>query len=481
MTVLQLVHNDQTVTFETLGGDNSGDLCVIEGSRAITDAPTKGRVYDTFLALGGGADETAVAKFRAAVAVRLDRMAEHALVGQPAPVYLREEVTGESGARLARVFGITHAYQDGAFDWSLYRGRVVIAITIERDAVWVSEWTYSQLATSVSYGASAFERKAALVELGLTGGDQPGQVERLRLTAVNSNAPSLQEAFVGFKQRRGAQDLSNFSPRIDIGSTVNDIGVSGASLTDTLNNSAYWGGKALSVRFADPNLEVYERSFRARARCLFHLWNSVSGREYYEQYVGRYRVIGLVQFSDVSATYQMRAGTYNGAFYGSEPVSWLDDIYRVIDAGKSEFIDFGELVLPPAPSGSNPALYQLNPSFVFGAALIAGDDSAQLTLEQVWLLPADNYVHVKHRASIPYPQAIDIRGDSDGNAIAYVTSPAADGKEENRIFGDVITDVQASDGGFYFPHRSGSVAVVVANRTVSADMENRPRMRTYRG
>lgn len=478
-TILELVHQDQIVRFNTLGGDDSGALCLSIGGRSITDAPTAGRYYDTITVEGGlGVDTAAVRR-----AVRLiDTMAEQATVNTPSTVILREQVEGETRAKEARVWGITHTYVDGIPDWSLYKKHLQMVITIERDANWGAPWVLRQDVSSISYGASAFERTASLADLDVTSGDRPGQVEFLRLSAANGNAPQLQEAFIGFKQRRGAQALKQFSPRVDIGSSVNDVGIPNASLTSAVTNAAYWGGNALQIRFADPTLNVYERSFRARARCLFQNWNNVGGQAYYEQYVGRYRVIGLVRYSDVDATYQMRAGVYGGAFYSTEPVAWLDDIYRIIKAGDSSsaFVDFGELVLPPPPSGSNAYQFQASPTIVFGAGLISGTSDAQVTVEQLWIVPADGYAHVKHRTGVPYPQAIDIRGDRDGGAVAFTSSAAAAGPDAPRIMGDRITEMQVGEEGLFCPHRPGSVMVVVANRTVKAELGNRPMVRTYR-
>ena len=394
----------------------------------------------------------------------------HELYINPNPherVRVLERMTDENAVRSATTIGGTITpLSGGVVTREQKRSAARFAVTIERYALWEYDTPqYIKRSTLSCHGGSVD------LPLKFASGVQDGRIRTLAITA-NGNA-RIKQFWIGIKPARSI--LDGFDPAVELeteGIIKLTPGFSGWATDDT----TFFGDKALLVNFTNYTdwtqaVRIYLKNFNASTTAANRI-----------QYHGKYHLILRYKTaSDMGETYGIRAG-YG---WGKNPdatklephyLSPTNDALRYIDLG---VIDIGgagfsyetlrRAALRDFAISIHAAIWDQDASGYPGE----WSNAAFLYLDTMWLVPADNFIHVvldtpigggaqdsNFRAEIYMDEAGGVYGlqiwETDKDGLGGVLASKLQVRES-------ITDIAADN--WSMPTAENSVLIFVADTT----------------
>ena len=412
-------------------------LRVIDGSRSTADIGN-GRVMETFSVFSEAEPNVIQANIKAVQ----NRLAlAHELMVNPSPhgyVDILERVKDEVDIRRATVLGGTITPVDqGAVSRTQFYGTAMYVITIDRYALW-------EHGTPQSFRDSSLSSHGGAVELPikLTNGTQNGRIKTLMISG--NEETRTKKLWAGIKTSRRIA-LSTFDPEIKVRTggyvRVNPSSPGVLSFSDWVESSDYLDSTGVRVNF------FRSTDWTRALDVLLVDFNSSSATEGdREIYHGKYHLLLRYRTNDnnVGETYGVRAK------YG-----WTTDrnavtneaVYLKNSGGNFRYADLGVITIGgDAFSRETISRGKLTN---FGIAIqcavwdnetagYPGDvNSSYIYLDNMFLVPAENYLHVELGTEI---------GGGRSNRRAEVYTHAND-----EVYGMVVERDDKDPVGQYHP------------------------------
>jgi len=479
---------DEYPPTEFIGGD--AVLRIIDGTRSTTDVGD-GVAMESFTVFADAAPNVIRANIRAVQ----DRLAlAHDIRENHSPhdrVQIIERLTDEEETRIATVLGGTITpVDDGVASRTQFRGATLYVITIERFLLWEHGTAQSVRSSSVSSHGGTVDIPARMAF-----GTQNG---RIRTMVVSGNGAVRTKKFWSGIKTSPRIPLSNFDPEIQISRTACQINEGFSVFDDDLSTSGFLDGVGVLVTFNSGTDWA-----RAYSILLPDFNASSASEEYRDIYHGRYHLICRYRTEDTGAN------EYFGirAKYG-----WNTDVNAVTNEpvyvrntqGEFREVDLGVITIG-GDAFSNETINRAKLER-FGIAIQAAvwDNKVDLAnspyssgnlsllgLDNMFLVPADNYIYVElgtqiggslanrraevytHDNDAQYGMVVD-RDDIDNLSnpisqyrIVYETIPVIDSTSWSMpTLPSKLVFVADSEGGTLLTAATVSIQLQVATRTV---------------
>jgi hypothetical protein len=364
-------------------------LRLVDGTRSTTDSGN-GRVMESFTVFSSAAPNVTQSAIKA-VENRLALAHRQTVKYSPHElIQLVERLTDEVGTRVATVLGGTiTAVDDAVNSRTQWRSGKLFVITIDRYNLW--EYSFSQ--TLVAKGTSSHGGTVDIPS-NMTLGTQNG---RINTTAITSTLSSTTKKFwMGIKSSN-RQGLSSFDPEIIIRSGYININ---SGFSTIINDGAALDNECVHVHFTSQTdwaraVDIHLVNFNASSAV-------ESTRDIYH---GRYHLLMRYKtnITDRGETFGVRAK------YG-----WATDtnavtnnaVYLKNTGAQYRYVDLGLITI--GGDGFSPDIVRRAKLSNFGIAIqvavwdyyftdegVFGRTGSAFYIDNMFLVPADNYVHAE--------------------------------------------------------------------------------------
>lgn len=362
-------------------------LRILDGTRSTTSTGDN-MVIETFTVYSDALPNVIQASIRAVE----NRLAlAHRLTIYPSPndkVQIIERVTDEVGTRKATVLGGTITpVDDNSASRTMFRGATLFVITIDRYAL----WEYGTAHTTGVVKSVSCHGGTIPIPASMTSGTQPG---RISVMTVKNNLSSQTKKFWAGIKNSYRLPLTSFDPEIKVRDGYVNVNTSIASMEEDADALDGWH---VEVGFAGGT--DWARAFDVH---LINFNSSSAAAVYREIYHGRYHLM---------LRYRTETEDWGEKFGVRAKYGWILDknsvtneaVYLTNTKGLYNYVDLGIITIGGDAFSSE--IIRRAKLSNFGIAIqaavfdghtnAAGEKDSAIYLDNMQLVPADNYVHVE--------------------------------------------------------------------------------------